>query len=47
MMIVKLDTKWFVNFKIINKHKVKIVTGPQIHKKNSKINNLEIIFEKN
>ena len=44
----EIDTKWFVNFKkIINKHKVKIVTGPQIHKKNSKINNnLEIIFEK-
>ena len=44
----EIDTKWFINFKeIISKHKVKIVTGPQIHKNNKKINNnLEIIFEK-
>ena len=44
----EIDTKWFVNFKkIINNHKVKIITGPQIHKINKKIdNNLEIIFEK-
>ena len=44
----EIDKKWFVNFKeIINTHKVKIVTGPQIHKKEHKINkNLEIIFEK-
>ena len=44
----EIDTKWFINFKkIINKHKVKIVTGPQIHKNNREINNnLEIIFEK-
>ena len=44
----EIDTKWFINFKkIINKHKVKIVTGPQIHKSNEKNNNnLEIIFEK-
>ncbi len=44
----EIDTKWFVNFKkIINNHKAKIITGPQIHKINKKIdNNLEIIFEK-
>ena len=44
----EIDVKWFVNFKkIINKHKVQIVTGPQIHKGNEKINNnLGIIFEK-
>ena len=44
----EIDSKWFVNFKkIINKHKVKIVTGPQIHKRDGTINNnLEIIFEK-
>ena len=44
----EIDTKWFINFKeILSKHKVKIVTGPQIHKNNKKINNnLEIIFEK-
>jgi len=44
----EIDSRWFVNFKkIINKHNVKIITGPQIHKKNGRINkNLEIIFEK-
>jgi len=44
----EIDAKWLINFKkIINQHKVKIVTGPQIHKNNQKINdNLEVIFEK-
>ena len=44
----EIDSKWFVNFKkIIDIHRVKIVTGPQIHKSNGKINkNLENIFEK-
>ena len=44
----EIDQKWFVNFKkTINTYKVKIITGPQIHKGNGKIkNNLEIIFEK-
>ncbi len=44
----EIDTKWFVNFKkSINTHKIKIVTGPQIHKSDEKIkDNLEIIFEK-
>ena len=44
----EIDIKWFVNFKkIINSHKVEIVTGPQIHKSNEGTNNdLEIIFEK-
>lgn len=44
----EIDSKWFINFKkIINVHKVKIVTGPQIHTNNKKFNkNLEIIFEK-
>ena len=44
----EIDSKWFVNFKkIIKMHRVKIVTGPQIHKSDKKINNnLEIIFEK-
>lgn len=44
----EIDSKWFVNFKkIIDINKVKILTGPQIHKSNRKINkNLEIIFEK-
>ena len=44
----EIDSKWFINFKkIININRVKIVTGPQIHKNDIKINNnLEIIFEK-
>ena len=44
----EIDSKWFVNFKkIINIHKVSIVTGPQIHKSNTKNNNnLESIFER-
>ena len=44
----EIDSKWFVNFKkIVNTHKIEILTGPQIHKSNQKINkNLEIIFEK-
>ena len=44
----EIDSKWFINFKkIININRVKIVTGPQVHKNNIKINNnLEIIFEK-
>ena len=44
----EIDSKWFINFKkIININRVKIVTGPQVHKNDIKINNnLEIIFEK-
>ena len=44
----EIDKRWFVNFKkIVNTQKVKIVTGPQIHKSNEKNNNnLETIFEK-
>ena len=44
----EIDQKWFVNFKkTISTHKVKIITGPQIHKSNGKFkNNLEIIFER-
>lgn len=44
----EIDSKWFINFKkIININRVKIVTGPQVHKNDIKMkNNLEIIFEK-
>ena len=44
----EIDSKWFINFKkIINIYRVKIVTGPQVHRNNRKINNnLETIFEK-
>ena len=44
----EIDSKWFINFKkIINIYRVKIVTGPQVHRNSRKINNnLEIIFEK-
>ena len=44
----KIDKNWFVNLKkVIKTHKVKIITGPQIHNSNGKNNNnLEIIFEK-
>ncbi len=44
----EIDQKWFLNFKkTINTHKVEIITGPQIHRIDTKIkNNLAVIFEK-
>ena len=44
----EIDIRWFVNLKkILNSHKVEIVTGPQIHKTRGNINkNLGVIFEK-
>ena len=44
----EIDSKWFINLKkIINIYRIKIITGPQIHRNIRKINNnLEIIFEK-
>ena len=43
----EIDSKWFVNFeKILKTNKVKIITGPQIHKNDENNNNIERIFEK-
>ena len=43
----EIDQKWFVNFKkTINTYKVKIITGPQIHKGNGKIKIILRLFLK-